>query len=399
MLFGVAGGVAWFTKSTSLTGGGGDDPDFSSLRGFCADIKAIQPSEYLERHARLAETLPEGGALVMEPGPTMLYYTNIEWSLSERPFLVVLQRAANNNNSSITTTVVTPMFEATRAVEAIQAAKLPKEIAINVVEWIEHGSPYETTAELLQDASHVFVEPGVRLFVYDGLADILSQQHGVVTTMASRALQTLRMVKSPAEIAIMRCANRATVAAAKKVRHHVKPGMTEADIASLVTQALSTAGLTNTWVLALVDENAAFPHGEPGATKRVTKHSTVLIDSGGELLGYQSDVTRTFFMDNEDRNSHNQTIVDAWYLVKNAQKAVLHDAHAGSTCAQVDLAARHVIDRAGYGRYFTHRLGHGIGEEMHEEPYVSLIGCAKGRGGVFHLSKHGILTHVPTTTT
>lgn len=228
----------------------------------------------------------------MEPGPTMLYYTNIEWSLSERPFLVVLQRP--NNSSDITTTVVTPMFEATRAAEAIQEAKLPKEISVKVVEWIEHGSPYETAAELLQDASHVFVEPGVRLFVYDGLADILSLQHGVVTTMASRALQTLRMVKSPAEIAIMRCANRATVAAAKQVRHHVKPGMTEADIATLVTKALTTAGLTKTWVLALVDENAAFPHGEPGATKRVTDHSTVLIDSGGELLGYQSDVTRTF---------------------------------------------------------------------------------------------------------
>lgn len=350
------------------------------MHGFCADIKAIQPSEYIERHTRLAETLPEGSALVMEPGPTMLYYTNIEWSLSERPFLVVLQRP--NNSSDITTTVVTPMFEATRAAEAIQEAKLPKEISVKVVEWIEHGSPYETAAELLQDASHVFVEPGVRLFVYDGLADILSLQHGVVTTMASRALQTLRMVKSPAEIAIMRCANRATVAAAKQVRHHVKPGMTEADIATLVTKALTTAGLTKTWVLALVDENAAFPHGEPGATKRVTDHSTVLIDSGGELLGYQSDVTRTFFIDNGDRNSHNQTIVDAWYLVKNAQKAVLLDAHAGSTCAQVDLAARHVIDQAGYGRYFTHRLGHGIGEEMHEEPYVSLIDGSKRTRGV-----------------
>ena len=374
------------------------EPDFSSLRGFCADIKAIQPSEYIERQARLADTLPEGGAFVMEPGPTMLYYTNIQWSLTERPFLVVLQRA--HNSSDVTTTVVTPMFEATRAAEAIRNAALPKEISVQVVEWLEHGSPYETTAELLENASHVFVEPGVRLFVYDGLEKILSQQHGVVTTMASRALQTLRMVKSSAEIAILRCANHATVAAAKQVRRHVKPGMTEADIATLVTQALTTAGLTNTWVLALVDENAALPHGRAGTTQRVTDHSTVLIDSGGELLGYQSDVTRTFFMDNNDRNSHNQTIVDAWYLVKNAQKAVLHDAHAGSTCAQVDLAARHVIDRAGYGRYFTHRLGHGIGEEMHEEPYVSLIGVGvpvqhRNKGdGVFHISKHGILTHV-----
>lgn len=340
-------------------------PDFSSLKGFCDGVSPIQPKEYLERQARLAQVLEQenAAALIVEPGPTMLYYTNIAWSLSERPFLVVLQR----NGSSIDTTVVTPMFEATRAYEAIKDAQLPAKAQPIVTEWIEHESPYMLVSKVVQDEGTVFVEPNVRLFVYDGIAESLGRER---THMASRALQTLRMIKSPAELDILRCVNRATEAAIRAVRPHVQAGMTEEDIANVMEAALHTAGLTNTWVLALVDENAAFPHGEPGKEKRVTDKSTVLIDTGGELLGYQSDTTRTFFVDGK---GHNSTIVEAWHVVKKAQESVLELAKAGTSCANVDLIARNVIDDAGYGKYFTHRLGHGIGEEMHEEPYVSSI--------------------------
>ncbi|KAI9496791.1 peptidase M24, structural domain-containing protein [Zychaea mexicana] len=347
-------------------------PDFSSLRGYCAHTQAIQPNEYIKRQKKLAATLPESSAYVMEGGPTMLYYTNIAWGLSERPFLVVLVADASQPGG-IKTTVVTPMFEATRAVEAVKDANLPDEIQPDIVEWIEHGSPYTVTADqVLANISTVFVEPTTRLFIFDGLSQVLENGvngQGKGVQVASRALQTLRMVKSPAELNILRCVNHATEEAIRQVRPHVNVGMTESDIATLMTRALTTAGLTNTWVLALVDENAAFPHGEPGTTKKVGKDSTVLIDTGGELLGYQSDTTRTFFLGN--REDHNQTIVDAWYLVKRAQKNVLDLGHAGSSCAEIDLSARRIITTAGYGRYFTHRLGHGLGMEMHEEPYMN----------------------------
>ncbi|KAI8143733.1 peptidase M24, structural domain-containing protein [Fennellomyces sp. T-0311] len=340
-------------------------PDFSSLHGYCAHINAIQPSEYVSRQKKLAGTLPESAAYIMEPGPTMTYYTNIEWSLTERPFLVMLVADASQP-SGIKTIVVTPMFEATRAVEAIEDANLPDEIQPHIVEWIEHKSPYEVAAQVLSEerVDAVFIEPTIRLFIFDGLSRVTP---GV--QIASRALQTLRMIKSAAELDILRCANRATEEAIRQVRPHVKVGMTEGDIATIMTRALTTAGLTNTWVLALIDENAAFPHGEPGQTKKVGKDSTVLIDTGGELKNYQSDTTRTFFLGN--REDHNQTIVDAWYLVKRAQENVLSLGHAGSTCAEIDLSARRIITTAGYGHYFTHRLGHGIGEEMHEEPYMN----------------------------
>ncbi|KAI7851549.1 peptidase M24, structural domain-containing protein [Circinella umbellata] len=341
-------------------------PNFDSLRDYCAHIDAIQPSEYIKRQKKLAAALPEeSSAYVMEGGPTMLYYTNIKWELSERPFLVVLTKDSTYE-SGIKTKVVTPMFEATRAVEAIKSANLPEEIQPEVVQWIEHESPYEVTAEqALANISTIYIEPTTRSFIFDGISKVSSGK----VEIASRKLQTLRMVKSSSEIDILRCANHATEEAIRQVRPFVQPGMTEADIANTMTHALTTAGLTNTWVLALIDENAAFPHGEPGQTKKVGRDSTVLIDTGGEYLGYQSDTTRTFFLGN--RGDHNQTIVDAWYLVKQAQQSVIKNGHAGSSCAEIDLSARHVITRAGYGRYFTHRLGHGIGEEMHEEPYMN----------------------------
>jgi Xaa-Pro aminopeptidase len=185
--------------------------------------------------------------------------------------------------------------------------------------------------------------------------------------MAPEAIVKLRMVKSTSEIDIMRCANTVTELAIRTVRPHIKVGMTEFDIQNVMTNALEVAGLTKTWVLALIDENAALPHGS-SSNKKVTKHSTVLIDTGGEFLGYQSDVTRTFFT---GKRGHNQTIEDAWYLIRRAQENVLNRVESNMTCAEVDYTARHIIEEGGYGKYFTHRLGHSSGLEMHENPYMN----------------------------
>ncbi|KAI9020176.1 peptidase M24, structural domain-containing protein [Phycomyces nitens] len=341
--------------------------DFSSLEGYCKDTLAIQPGEYVDRQKRLAKVLKDekAGALVVEPGPTMTYYTNIAWSLTERPFLVVL-RPDDDLPSGINMTIVTPMFEATRALEALKRANLPSEIEPSVVEWVEDGSPYNAVKKALGDtAGTVFVDKDIRMFVFDGIDDVSDD---INVKMAPRSIRTLRMVKSSAEIDILRCANHATLAALQLVRTYVQPGMVESEISKMMTDALETAGLDETWVLALVDENAAFPHGEPGIQRTVTENSTVLIDTGGRLLGYQADVTRTFFL--SDRG-HNQTIEDAWYSVRRAQENVLNRSNAGDSCAEVDLYARRVIEKAGFGQFFTHRLGHGIGEEMHEEPYMN----------------------------
>ncbi|CEP13668.1 hypothetical protein [Parasitella parasitica] len=343
----------------------GDKLDLTPLDGFCAHINSIQPDEYIGRHKKLAQVLEfeNADALIMEGGASMIYYTNIEWELTERAFLVVLQ-LDNDEPTGIRTTIISPAFEATRALDSLKKANLPKEISPNIVEWLEFESPYDALKKVFgSNSNRIIVEEDARLFIYQGIANGLQESD---VYMAPESIRMLRMVKSEAELEIMRCANTVTELAIRTVRPHIKVGMTEFDIQNTMEKALHRAGLTNTWVLALVDENAALPHGS-SSEKKVTKHSTVLIDTGGELLGYQSDTTRTFFM---GKRGHNETIEDAWYLVRRAQENVLNQTGAGSTCAQVDLTARHIIDKGGYGKYFTHRLGHGIGLRMHDEPYM-----------------------------
>ncbi|KAI8089190.1 peptidase M24, structural domain-containing protein [Halteromyces radiatus] len=326
----------------------------------CRDgISRIPGSQYIERQQRLAKALDDDSAFVLEPSPSMIYYTNMTWSRTERPFLVVFTR----NQQSITgldMTIITPLFEETRAKEQVSQANLP--IPIHMVAWVEHGSPFETAKQVLGHVKTVQVEPSTRFFIVDGLQRVMNN-----VIMASTTVQQLRMVKSPEELAIMRCANQLTELAIRTVKRHVQVGMTENTIADKMTQALEHIGLIHTWVVALVDDNAAFPHGQPGKTNQVQSNSLVLIDTGGELYGYQSDTTRTFFL--QDYN--NKTVEEAWYTVQRAQDTVLKTMKQGHSCAQVDLAARGVIEQAGWGDFFTHRLGHGIGLEMHEDPYMN----------------------------
>lgn len=340
--------------------------DFSSLEGYCSHIEAIPPEEYIARHKKLAKTLQDedADALVMEGGATMSYYMNIDWELTERAFVAIL-RLNKSEPTGIHTTLVTPAFEATRALKSLREARLPDAIQPDLVEWLEHKSPFDGVKKVLgSGAQRVLVEQNARLFIYQGVSEVLKDTQ---VDMAPQTIRMLRMIKSKAELEIMRCANTVTELAIKTVRPHVKVGMTEFEIQNVMEAALHKAGLTNVWVLALVDENAGLPHGG-SSEKKVTEHSTVLIDTGGELLGYQSDTTRTFFM---GERGHNQTIEDAWYLVRRAQENVLNLVGVGMTCSQVDLIARHILNEGGYGPYFTHRLGHGIGKEMHEEPYMN----------------------------
>lgn len=344
-----------------------DDIDFSSLEGYCKDISSIPPTEYTERHQRLAQALREenADAFIMEGGASMIYYSNIEWSLTERAFIVI-HRLNESAPTGIHTTIITPAFEATRALKSLKEANLPITIKPDVVEWQEADSPFDSVKKVLdiEKAKRIIVEQESRLFIFEGVSNVMTEAKVV---MSPRSVQMLRMVKSSAELSILRCANTVTELAIRTVRPYIKVGMTEFDIQAIMTKALETAGLTKTWVIALLDENAALPHGG-SSDKKVNKHSTILIDTGGEFLGYQADVTRTFFM---GKRGHNHTIEDAWYLIRRAQENVLNVVDNGMTCAQVDLTARGVIEQGHFGKYFTHRLGHGLGLQMHENPYMN----------------------------
>ncbi|KAI9300099.1 peptidase M24, structural domain-containing protein [Cunninghamella echinulata] len=342
-------------------------------------ITRIPQQEYIERQQKLATTLRSEGvqAYIMEPSATMTYYTNMTWSRTERPFLILFTLNEKSSTNDLDMTIITPLFEQTRAQVELKRANLSPQIPIKMVPWVEHGNVFETIRSVLDQhqATSLSIEPTTRLFIEKGIQQALTDKKYEIN-MASLAIQRLRMAKSTNEINIMRCANQLTELAIRKVKRHIKIGMTEQQISSLMTDALENyVGLVETWVVSLIDENAALPHGNPEIIHQVHDLSVVLIDTGGELYGYQSDTTRTFFIskDNDDNNKKkmNSTIEKAWYTVHQAQVDVLTTIQEGDSCAHVDLTARHVIEKDGLGDAFTHRLGHGIGMEMHEDPYMN----------------------------
>lgn len=274
----------WLLESPTTT----SNLPFEHLHNFCANVSPISAEEYLVRQRRLAQVLLDlnSAAFIAEPGPSMTYYTNVEWNLSERPFLVVI-RPDPLAPSGVNVTFVSPAFEAARARNNIKRAALMEPVGL--LEWQEHLSPYDPVAEILSTVytpiTTVYLDATVRLFIASGLANTLAPLN-VTTLVSAPKLQTLRSIKSTAEIAILRCANLATVEALRAVRRLVKPGVTESQITAWTYEALKSAGLTMTWVLALVDENTAYPHGEPGIERDVgDKGSVVLIDAGGRFLG------------------------------------------------------------------------------------------------------------------
>jgi Xaa-Pro dipeptidase len=146
--------------------------------------------------------------------------------------------------------------------------------------------------------------------------------------------------------------------------------MHERDFAELVRAAQLAAGLDNVWVLPLFGPNAAFPHGTPEG-RELAEGDLILVDTGGFLHGYASDITRTWAF--PDPGAVDEERARAWEVVREAQAAALDVIAPGVRCAEVDAAARRVVAAAGFdGDYghFTHRLGHGIGMQVHEPPYL-----------------------------
>jgi Xaa-Pro dipeptidase len=332
-------------------------PEFAGLVGLCDGVPAIAPDEHLLRQddARVALRAHGLQALVAEAGDALHYFTGVRWGRSERPLLWVLPVQGP-------ATWVGPSFEENTLRELIGPAA-----ALRV--WHEHEPPYlrvrEALAALPAAAPRVGVEPTARMFVLEGLRQHVPSASFVDGGPTVRACRTL---KRATELALLRRANEATKAALRAVADHgTREGMLESELAARVRLALETAGLGDVWALVLFGPNAAYPHGTRGE-HRLVDGDLVLVDAGGSLHGYRSDITRTWPFGHVTDEARR-----AYAAVLDAQTAALAAIRPGATCGAVDAAARAVIAAAGYGpgdRFFTHRLGHGIGLETHEDPYL-----------------------------
>ncbi|MBC8499861.1 MAG: aminopeptidase P family protein [Candidatus Atribacteria bacterium] len=180
-------------------------------------------------------------------------------------------------------------------------------------------------------------------------------------------IEQIRMVKDKDEIIKMKKAAQIATESLKEVFEIIKPGMRELDIASELAYTMRKKGAQKEAFEAIVvsGERSSFPHGKP-SEKKIDEGELITIDMGANYQNYNSDITRTIVMGKESQKQK-----EIFSIVLEAQKAALEIIKPGLKCSEVDSVARNIIEKKGYGKYFGHGLGHGVGLDIHEMPRVS----------------------------
>jgi len=320
------------------------------------------PITTVEREARVenAKRLMRSNdldAVFLTGGTSMVYFTNVRWGGGERLFTVVIPV----NGDAF---VVCPAFEEDRAREQLALGPLG---GSEVRTWEEHESPYQRVAEGLRDrgiaTGRIGTEETVQFRFSDGIARSAPSLEVVSGTPVTAGC---RGVKDEHELELMKLANEITLTAYKAAYLAMEEGMTQGDVGDLISMAHERLGFAG-GASVQTGEYAALPHGS--ITPQVIRGGTILlIDGGCTVHGYQSDMSRTFVLG--DPTDKMKRVFDIEF---EAQTAALHAAGPGVPAENVDAAARRVIEEAGYGpgyAYFTHRVGHGIGMDGHEWPYL-----------------------------
>ncbi|RXH56834.1 M24 family metallopeptidase [Granulicella sibirica] len=293
-------------------------------------------------------------ALCITGGTSLGYFTGIRSGVSERIFAWILP-------ASGAPYIVCPAFEEARMTE--QLSQLPEGAQTRIYTWNEDEDPYALLVKHLPHPGPLALDERVP-FVY---ADRLAQADPSRKVVSGIPITAgCRSIKSPAELAIMQLANNITLSCYKAAFESATPGLTTAGFTALVDSAFAQCGVRGD-VSCQTGEWSALPHGSI-KPQVIRENQIVLIDDGCVLEGYVSDISRTFvFGKATDRQ---KKIFD---IVHTAQAAALSAARVGAPCHVVDDAARKVVTDAGFGpdyKTFLHRLGHGIGMDGHEWPYL-----------------------------
>jgi Xaa-Pro dipeptidase len=335
----------------------GADP-ISRLQPMAGGVAPITDEERKARIEKARRLMTGNGisALFLEGGSGMLYFTGVRWSNSERTFAAVIPARGD-------LAWICPKFEEARARELIRFGD-------DVRTWEEDESPYERVAEVFRDrgirTGRIAMEERVRFFLFDGIrkeAPSLEYVSGDPVTIECR------VIKSPAEIALMQKASDITIEAYKASISMLKAGMIAADFRAISERAhvaLGAAGSIN----AQIAEASANPHG---SIKRIElkEGDIVLMDGGCAVDGYRSDISRTIVFGEPSVRQK-----EMWNLMKTAQSAAFRKAGAGVPCEDVDAAARQIYVDYGFGPGYKvpglpHRTGHGIGLDGHE--WINLV--------------------------
>jgi len=332
----------------------------AALSSMKSQAQPITLAERESRQEKARQLMGENGldAILMMEGTSLNYFTGIRWWGGERMFAMVLPAKG-------AAFYVCPAFEEGRAREQIGNA--PGGNAQDVRIWQEDESPYQKVAQGLKErgvsTGKLGIEETVHFVFSDGLSKAAPQAAWVSATPVTAGC---RMIKSEHEVALMRLASNVTLAAYRAVYQSLDEGMTHREVGQLVETAHEKLGFEGD-ALVEIGEFAAFPHGSV-QPQIVREGVPILIDGGCKVEGYDSDITRMMIL-----GKPTDKMKQVFEIVHRAQSTALVTARPGLECGAVDAAARKVITDAGYGpdyKYFSHRLGHGMGMDGHEWPYL-----------------------------
>ncbi len=328
---------------------------FAGLKDRSHDAPAITPAERQQRADKARKLMQQRGiaALCVTGGTSLVYFTGIRSGQSERLFAWVLPATGAPY-------IVCPVFEEGRMTE--QLGSIPDGASTKIYTWNEDDDPYRLLVKHLPEG-RLALDERVQFVFADGIqkADPWRKVVSAIPVVAG-----CRAIKSPAELACLTLANQITLAVYKAAWQAAGPGTTNRQFSELVAKGYAQSGVQGD-ASCQVGEWSALPHGSP-RPQVIREGEIVLIDDGCSVNGYQSDISRTFVY---GRATDKQKQV--FGVVKRAQAAALSTARPGVTCEAIDAAARKVITDAGFGpdyRTFTHRVGHGIGMDGHEWPYL-----------------------------
>jgi Xaa-Pro dipeptidase len=328
--------------------------DAGTIKTMRERIRPIGASEFEARREQARRYMKDNAidAIFVEGGTTLKYYTGLSWWLSERLFAMVLPRSGEPF-------FVSPKFEEGRSREKLGDVK--------IYTWEEHEKPIERIRQGMQDHGLLGATLGLEETTRYYAIEQLQQRLSTLTLRSAMPVTAgCRSVKSAHEIELMQVANDITAQVYRQAQKQLREGMSEKELGAIISALYGEFGVSGD-ALVLFGEASAYPHG---LTREVLLKpgDNVLIDGGCQVEGYGSDITRTMVF-----GEPSAKMKSVWEIVRGAQDAALKTAKPGVPAEKVDAAARAYITDHGYGpgyKYFTHRLGHGIGMDGHEWYYL-----------------------------
>jgi len=339
-------------------GGSTVDKELAELKPWPNPAPPISREERSARLAKAQTLMADIGAdaLIIGAGASLRYFAGVGWNATERLVAMILPRAGEP-------TMICPRFE-----EGSLRASLGVRAPLRL--WEEHESPYELTARVLEDlgAKSLAIDPALAFFMFDALRLAAPD---VAMLNAAPVVDGCRMIKSPAELALMAQAKAMTLEVHRRAARILAPGITTTEVRRFIDQAHRALGADDGSSFCAVQfgEASAYPHGLPGE-QRLADGDLVLIDTGCRVQGYNSDITRTYVFGQPTQEQQR-----VWEVEKRAQAAAYAAVKPGVPCEQIDAVARSVLTAEGFGPDYElpglpHRTGHGIGLSIHEAPYL-----------------------------